>query len=175
LRDPDGHPPLDEGPIFQALARHGVDYVLVGGVAARLHGATRPTQDLDICVSYDTQNLIRLVAALNQLGAKFRGIWDELPPVSVESLRRMEIGTWRTPAGDLDVFIGIPDESGLMCYETLLRKAVAREVAGCNVFVGCLEHIIASKQHAKRAHDRNAFPELEALLAAQPSEQRDMP
>ena len=40
-------PPLDESRIFEAFARHGVDYVLVGGLGARLHGATRFTFDFD--------------------------------------------------------------------------------------------------------------------------------
>lgn len=40
-------PPLDVNRIVDVLARHQVEYVLVGGVSTRLHGALRPTDDLD--------------------------------------------------------------------------------------------------------------------------------
>lgn len=52
---------------FAALAvlnRHGVDYVVVGGVAARLWGSPTMTNDLDVCYARDAGNLRRLAAAL---------------------------------------------------------------------------------------------------------------
>jgi hypothetical protein len=163
MRDPNGHPPLDLHRIFMVLAAHRVDYVLVGGVAARLHGATRATDDFDLCTSYDRRNLVRLAAALNALGATFRGIWDELPPVSVESLRRMEIATWRTTSGDIDVLVGIPGAASLMGYVELRRRAIVYRPAGCEVHTACLQDIIDSKEYAMRASYREALNELHAL------------
>jgi hypothetical protein len=165
MRDPNGHPPLDVHRIFMILAAHCVDYVLVGGVAAQLHGATRATDDFDLCPSYDRRNLVRLVAALNALGATFRGIWDELPPVSVESLRRMDIATWRTTAGDIDVLVGIPGAASLMGYADLRRRAVVYRPVGSEVQVACLQDIIDSKEYAMRASYREALNELHALSA----------
>ena len=45
------------------FARHKVDYLLVGGLAARQHGATRPTGDLDCLARFEHGNLARLAGA----------------------------------------------------------------------------------------------------------------
>jgi hypothetical protein len=165
LTYPVEHPPLDDALIMEVLARHRVDYVLVGGVAARLHGATRPTKDFDLCPCYTRDNLSRLVAALQELGSIYRGNWDELPPLSVDSLWRMEVALWRSEAGDIDVLLGIPAVFGLMTYEDLFRRATPHEFGCYTVHVACLADIIASKRNANRDYS-DGLPELDALLAA---------
>ena len=52
-------PPFDPDRIVDALARHGVDYLMVGGMAAQLHGATRTTQDLDCLLQLADDNMER--------------------------------------------------------------------------------------------------------------------
>src|SRR3989304_4999726 len=54
---------------LEALARHHVDYVLIGGLAATLHGSPLTTGDADICPDPTPDNLVRLVAALRGLAA----------------------------------------------------------------------------------------------------------
>jgi hypothetical protein len=61
---------FDPLALIDALARHEIDYVIVGGVAAMHHGATRRTDDLDICPRWSAENLDRLAAALRELGAE---------------------------------------------------------------------------------------------------------
>jgi hypothetical protein len=92
-----------------------------------------------------------------------------LPRIEAETLRQMEVGTWRTSAGDLDVLLGIPADTmqHLNRYETLREQATGREVAGCTVYVAHLDHIIASKEVVDRPPDREALPELRALRAAE--------
>lgn len=162
--------PLDEGRVLRALARHRVDYVLVGGLAARAHGASRRTDDVDICVSDMRPNLTRLVGALTDLDATFRddGL-DALPPLTVDSLRRMQVGHWRTSAGDIDVLLSITGELSPVCYGDLRKGATVLQIAGCDVFVASLHHMIASKRIAGRAHDLQALPELTAIQAAGPT------
>jgi hypothetical protein len=46
-----------------------VEYVVVGGWGTLQHGATRLTQDVDICPGWDDENLVRLAQALTQLHA----------------------------------------------------------------------------------------------------------
>lgn len=166
LRDPAVHPPLDDALIMEVLARHHVDYVLVGGVAARLHGASRPTKDFDLCPSYTRDNLSRLVAALHDLESTYRGTWDEIPPLSVDSLWGMEVSIWRSRAGDIDVLLGIPDVVGLMAYQVLRRRATPHEFGWYTVHVACLADIIASKRNANRDRYLGGLPELDALQAA---------
>jgi hypothetical protein len=62
-------PPLDVKRIVSTLDRHGVQYLLVGGVGATLYGAERVTQDIDLLPDTDSENLARLASALLDLGA----------------------------------------------------------------------------------------------------------
>jgi hypothetical protein len=59
--------------LFRALARHGVEYVTVGGVAIQAHGAQRLTQDLDVAIAASKDNLDRLAAALSDVDARILG------------------------------------------------------------------------------------------------------
>lgn len=114
---------VPEGPdlqrIFDALALHNVEYLLVGGIAARAYGARRPTFDVDCVPEPSRANLDQLAAALRHLHARLRveGLSDDeaaLLPVQVtgSTLVRMELSTWRTDGGDLDILADIPDRHG---------------------------------------------------------------
>lgn len=74
LPDPRGHLCYTEAVNFdrvldllRALQQESVEYVLVGGVAMNLHGVTRATQDVDIVVRLDEQNVERLKSALRKV------------------------------------------------------------------------------------------------------------
>lgn len=57
---------FDPTSILRVLARHGVDYVLIGGYAAFLHGSSVPTVDIDITPDQKDDNLKALAAALKE-------------------------------------------------------------------------------------------------------------
>src|SRR3990172_2336577 len=63
---------FDPVRILRTLEGHGVRYVLIGAVAARLQGAPLLTSDLDITPADDPSNLASLAAALKELGARLR-------------------------------------------------------------------------------------------------------
>jgi len=101
-------PALDVERILDTLERHNVDYLVVGGIAANVYGASRVTQDFDCIPERSQENLARLAAAMQELNARLRieGLSDaesqQLPNKLDElSLRQMELSTWRTDAGDL--------------------------------------------------------------------------
>lgn len=151
----------DAEHIVEVLDRHQVDYVLVGGYAGRLHGARRPTQDMDIAPSTTTENLTRLAAALKELRAGIRvdDRPDGLPfDCSWESLRGMTMLNLRTPTGDLDLtfsLAGFP--SG---YDDLVSRAAMKRYGRVTVMVAALEDVIKSKEAAARPKDLAALPEL---------------
>jgi hypothetical protein len=149
-----------------------VDYLLVGGIGAQMHGAVRPTGDFDSLPATSKENLDRLAGAMREeLNARLRveGMTDEesraLPlPIDAESLARMDISTWRTDAGDLDVLTAIPTrDGGRARFEELVARSERVEVGGVVVMVAGLEDIIASKEWADRPKDREALVELRAL------------
>jgi hypothetical protein len=159
--------------ITECFDRHGVEYLIVGGVGAQLHGATRPTNDFDSLPKTSGENLDRLGDALRELGAYLRveGLTDEEAralPVHLDgaTLARMDISTWRTDAGDLDVLTAIPTrDGGRSRYEDLVVRASSVDFGGVPVRVAALEDIIASKEWADRPKDRAALDELHRLAS----------
>jgi hypothetical protein len=172
---PDG-PALDPLRLFQTLDRHGVDYLVVGGSAARAYGATRLTDDADCVVDRHDDNLERLAGALRELNARLRvyGMSDEEAkqlPVQLDSrgLRQMGLTTWMTDVGPVDFLDGLEDRDGrTVPYQELASRAVVIDVSGTTVQVAALDDIITAKEHADRPKDREALPELRAIRAASP-------
>lgn len=166
------HPPLHAERVIEVLNRHEVQYLLVGGGAALLHGAQHPTLDFCLLPRSDNENLDRLAAALIELGAYLRvgGLTDDearsLPTIiDGRSLRNMEISTWRTGAGDVDVVLHLRADDGVRVdFDNLSQRALAVEVVGLDVHVVGLRDLIESKRFAGRDKDLEALPELERLL-----------
>jgi hypothetical protein len=164
-------PLLDRDRIIECLSRHRVEYLLVGGIAAQMHGAIRPTGDFDSLPATSKENLDRLASAMRELDARLRveGMTDEesraLPlPIDAESLARMDISTWRTDAGDLDVLTAIPTrDGGRARFTELVERSERVEIGGLAVMVAGLDDIIASKEWADRPKDRDALVELREL------------
>lgn len=168
----DESPAFDRARIIETLDRHGVEYLVVGGVGAQLHGGTRPTSDFDSLPSTDEENLGRLAAALRELNAFLRvgGLSDEearaLPTrLDAASLSRLEISTWRTDAGDLDVLTAIRRRDGQRAsYGDLAGRSAQVHVGGIVVHVAALQDIIDSKEFADRPKDREGLDELRRLV-----------
>jgi hypothetical protein len=172
---------LDVGRIVEALDRHGVEYLFVGGIAATAHGAERLTADADTVVRRTAANLTATAAVLRELHAHLvvEGLSDEEAkalPVHIDALMlaRMEISTWRTDAGDLDVLVEIPAADGTrFSYEDLLPRSIDAPygVERITVRIAGLDDVIASKQWANRPKDHEALPELIALREVQQRDQ----
>ncbi len=108
---------------------------------------------------------------MHELNAYLRvgGLSDEearaLPTrVDADSLARMDISTWRTDAGDLDVLTAIPTrDGGRAFYDDLATRATRIDIGEVTVHVAALSDIIASKEWADRPKDREALDELRRL------------
>ena len=162
---------FDPDRILEILDRHGVDYVLVGGVAARVHGAERVTADIDCVPATDEENLRRLADAPVELGARLRvgGMSDEEArqlPLRLDAVTLAAFGssTWTTDAGPLDLLVELRDPSGgRHPYGDLASRALEVRVGDLIISVASLDDIIASKEYAGRRKDLEALPELQAL------------
>lgn len=145
---------------LKTLGDHGVDFVVIGGVAAGLLGSPMVTFDLDICYARDFENLERLAAALRELNAKLRGVDDDVPfLLDAETLKAGDCFTFITDAGALDI-LGTPAGGG---YEELMTTAVEMDVGDMAVMVVDVDSLIRMKEASGRPKDRRAIPELEAL------------
>jgi hypothetical protein len=155
---------FDPNELIKVLDAHGVRYVLIGGLAASLHGAEYVTGDLDITPEATQDNLERLSCALDDLRARVRveGEPDGLP-FSHDSRSLGSVKVWNlvTRAGDLDISF-VP--SGTRGYEDLVRGAVTITIHGIEVVVASLADVVRSKEAAGRDKDRAALPMLRRLL-----------
>jgi hypothetical protein len=156
--------PFDPEAILRVLERHGVDYVLIGGLAASLYGSPHVTTDVDITPARERKNLERLSAALEEMDARIRAEDepDGLPfDRSPEMLSNTSILNLTTRHGDLDLAF-VP--TGTRGYEDLRRRAVEIHVHETRVVVAALGDVIRSKEAAGRDKDRLTLPTLRRLL-----------
>ena len=136
--------------------------VFVGGVAATVHGSSIPTQDLDLCYSRDSANLIKVVAALRSVNATLRGAPKDIPFIlDEETLRRGLNFTFDTDVGKLDL---LGEVRGVGVYVDCFENADEAELFGYSQRVLSLEKLIDAKRTAGRPKDLIALPELEAIL-----------
>ena len=159
---------FDPQGILDALVAERVRFVLIGGMAAVLHGDVGVTLDVDIAPAFDQKNLDRLAKALRRLGARVRveGTPDGLPfDCSGEFLQNLgpeAVLNLTTRAGDVDLAFRPAGTGG---FDDLRRDAVAIDLTGTPVLVASLADIIRSKDAADRDKDRQALPRLRQLAA----------
>jgi hypothetical protein len=155
--------PLDPECLFLALRDHAVDYVLIGGLAAVLHGAPSMTNDADIVPSRDRANLERLSEALRSLDARLRvqespnGIAFDPHPALLESVAMLNL---TTRCGDLDLTFS---PAALEDYDALVDRSEVFDIDGIRVRVAALRDVIRSKEAASRPKDHATLPVLYAL------------
>jgi hypothetical protein len=158
-------PDLDPESILSALLEHGVEFVVIGGLAAAAHGSILPTYDMDIVPSSSRENLQRLAAALRQLEARVRtdAVEGGLPfDHDAESLAAAKVWNLTTPHGDLDISF-VP--SGTGGFPDLVQDAKEEPFFGVAVRIASLADIIRSKQAANRPKDQRVLPTLREILA----------
>lgn len=161
--------------MLRTLVAHDVEFVVIGGVGARLRGASLLTQDLDVTPKRSRPNLVAVAAALNELEARLRTATEPEGvafPVSPELLDAANSWTLITNLGDLDLVL---EPAGTRGYEDLIGQADELRVASdppLTVWVASLADIIRSKQAAGRAKDLASLPLLRETLEEIDRDQR---
>ena len=157
--------PYRPDQLLEVLERHGVRYIVIGGLAAELRGSPYITRDVDVTPSRDRANLRRLSAALRELNATLRAPGSESPvefPLDEHSFDWGTTWTFGTDHGFLDVSL-LPD--GTRGYEDLRRGATREQITETlQVEVASLADVIRSKEAAGREKDRAVLPILRQVL-----------
>jgi hypothetical protein len=147
---------------IRVLSGAGVDYIIVGGVAAGIHGALRTTLDFDVVYARTQENIGRLVAALGSFDPYPRGAPAGLPfRLDEETMARGLNFTLSTGLGDLDLLGEVAGGGG---FEQLEASSEVVAIEGVECRVVSLRALIGLKRAAGRGKDREALAELEALL-----------
>jgi predicted nucleotidyltransferase len=147
--------------LLTGLRRAEVSFVIVGGVAATVHGSARLTSDLDIVYERSLANIGRLVDAVQPLNPYLRGAPSGLPfRFDVETVRRGLNFTLTTDAGPMDV---LGEITGVGDYTSVF--AVSEDVLLFGSAYRCikLEALIVSKRAVGRTKDLEAVAELELI------------
>ncbi len=153
-----------EGLLRQLLGAP-VDFVLVGGLAAVVHGSARATFDIDVVYSRSPDNVERLAGALAPLDPYLRGAPPGLPfRLDAATILRGLNFTLQTSLGDIDL---LGEVAGGGSYEDLLPFSVQIDLFGHACRCVGLEKLIALKRAAGRPKDNEAIAELEALFDEQ--------
>jgi Nucleotidyl transferase AbiEii toxin, Type IV TA system len=135
--------------LVDVLNRHRVDYVLVGGMAALMYRASRPTEDLDILARDMDDNMDRLAAALNDLHASS----DIAEHASTDELRAMNT-RWVTSAGVVDVLVSAQGPNGTTInWRTIDPAAQTIDVDGHRLRIAALEDLLVMKLSVGRERD----------------------
>lgn len=155
---------FDPAGAFLALNRHGVRYVVIGGLASEFLGAAIGTNDIDVCYERTPANMDRLAEALRELHAVQRvaGVDEDLPfALEGRTFAAGDSFTFRSDAGDLDV-LGTP--SGTGGFGDLDAGATSYDLGdGLIVRVASLDDLIRMKEAAHRPKDEAHLHVLAAL------------
>lgn len=158
---------FDPALAFRMLNRHGVRYVVIGGLASELLGAAIGTNDIDVCYDRTADNMDRLAIALRELHATLRvaRVDEHLPFIlDAPTLAAGDSFTLRSDAGDLDIR-GTP--SGTGGFRDLDAGATSYDLGGDLVVrVVSLDDLIRMKEAANRPKDQTQLHVLSALKEA---------
>lgn len=154
--------PANFEELLLRFEKAGVRFIIVGGVAAIVHGSSRLTADLDIVYKRERGNLERLVTALTGTHPYLRGAPPGLPFLwDVETLLRGLNFTLNCDLGAIDLLGEIVGGGG---YEDLAEAAIPLTAFGVECLCLSKAQLIRAKRAAGRPKDLESIAELEAML-----------
>jgi predicted nucleotidyltransferase len=147
--------------LVRTLSLSGIDFIIVGGVAAAAHGSPRATQDIDVVYSRAPDNLSRIAEALQRYDAYLRGAPRGLPfRLDAATLAAGLNFTLTTSLGLIDL---LGEITGGGRYEDLFPHSIHITIFGVSCRVLDLDTLIDVKRAAGRPKDFEVIAELELL------------
>jgi hypothetical protein len=155
------HPTPDFLQILNILCAHKVDFIIVGGVCAVLHGAPVTTFDLDLVHSRSPDNLKHIMSALKKLGAYYRSHGEQRLAPRLSDISSTGHQLLMTKFGPLDLLgtIGVGHD-----YEDLLKHCVKIEVNDLWLNILDLQTLIEVKNETISEKDKAIIPILKRTL-----------
>jgi len=159
--EPERTPPNIKS-FVDTLNSHGVEYVMIGGIAALLYGSNRATFDLDVLAPGSLENLERLASALGSLGVDRHLDSADLRGTSTR---------WETNAGRVDVLLSArgPDGKLSISYRDVADRHIDMVHDGTSIPVVALDDLLAMKMSVGRPHDLETVTELLDIHGLQPT------
>lgn len=153
--------------LFDALNRHRVNYLLIGGLAVSLHGIERATMDIDITVALSPDNLAHLIETAKELQL------SPVLPVPVEALGDPELLRQWHAARNLEAFeLRAPTLAGVTVdvllfppveFTGMAQRAAVFSVGSIPIRVAAIDDLIALKQAVGRPIDLSDIEHLQRI------------
>jgi predicted nucleotidyltransferase len=151
----------DLGALLEGLVEAGIEFILIGGLAAVVQGAPVTTIDVDIVHKQSSENIAKLLAFLKSIDAFHRRTDDKVIGPTERDISGTGHALFATRLGALDVLAVI--EQGKV-YEDLLEHTVEIEFRGHTVRVLDLRTLVELKRASTDPRDRQRLPVLEETL-----------
>jgi predicted nucleotidyltransferase len=151
----------DLSKVLEGLLEAGIDFILVGGLAAVIQGAPVTTMDVDIVHNQSSENIARLLAFLKSVRAVYRRLDDKLIEPKERDLAGKGHLLLTTRTGPLDVLAVI---EGGRSYEDLLEHSVDIDFRGYTLRVLDLKTLIELKKSSQDPKDKQRLPVLRETL-----------
>lgn len=151
---------MQQKEIFRILAEEGVEYVLIGGLAAIVHGASLVTLDTDVCYRQEIPNCERLARALERLGAEIFPPRQVPIPITAELLQGHRLVHLKTQLGRVDLLATVP---GLGKFEDFAGGSTTIQLGDLTIPVLTLEQLIQAKSVLDQPKDREHLDQLLAI------------
>lgn len=128
--------------VCQLLNRRRARYLVVGGVAANLHGSVRATRDVDLLIPREVGNAARVLSALAELP------WGVASELDAETVVQKPF----TIVGD-DPRVDLLTVAARVTFEAAWPGRLVRRIEGVRIpYVG-LEDLILSKQTGRASDE----------------------
>ena len=160
--------PTDFLRVFKALQDSGVRYVLVGGLAVLLHGVDRLTADIDLVIDLAPDEAAKAIDVLLALGLKAAAPVNPREFADPAVRRRwreesalMVLSFWdpQNSCPTVDLFAEYPME-----FESLFANSLTVPLAGTDVRIASIAHLIDIKRVAGRPRDLEDVVRLNELI-----------
>jgi predicted nucleotidyltransferase len=150
--------------LLRLLVEAQLDFVVVGGLAATIHGVSEPTRDLDVCIVPSPETWTKVAELIRPLNPRYALTPDKRPipyePAALASFRNLYV---LTDLGRLDFLGEVPP---LGSFDAVCRNAETIEIDGLKVRVIALDDLITVKEHVRRPKDLEVAAELRAIRDA---------
>ncbi|MBN1787030.1 MAG: hypothetical protein JW806_01395 [Sedimentisphaerales bacterium] len=147
--------------LLQKLAQNNVEFVLIGGFAGITHGCNYVTQDIDICLDFDKQNLLKMQKALADINPVHRMTPNKLKlQLTEENCQQYKNLYLDTDLGQLDCISFV---KGVGNYQQAKDKSISIETDSLKIQVLDIDALIEAKKTMNRQKDKQAVIELETI------------
>lgn len=159
---------IDYQSFFRELNELGIDYLVIGGLAVNFHGIPRMTYDIDLMISFESENVFKVVNKILEWGFRPKVPIDPLD-LADEAIRNSWIRDKGMKAlsfysetfsiGEIDLIVDSP-----IPYDRLKKGAVMIELQGGKVPTVSIRDLIELKLHAGRKQDESDVEHLKMIL-----------